>query len=72
MDLVAIAQIVFALTAAVTAASLLAAAFDRASRRVLVILAVAIGAMAVAAWVAFVLRAKLGKSTEFGQVRLPL
>ncbi|TML27795.1 MAG: hypothetical protein E6G26_08110 [Actinobacteria bacterium] len=56
MDLVAIAQIVFALTAAVTAASLLAAAFDRASRRVLVILAVAIGAAAVAAWVAFVLR----------------
>jgi uncharacterized phage infection (PIP) family protein YhgE len=56
VDLVAIAQIVFALTAAVTAASLLAAAFDRASRRVLVILSVAIGAAAVAGWVAFVLR----------------
>jgi hypothetical protein len=56
VDLVAIGQIVFALTAAVTAASLLAAAYDRASRRVLVFLAVAIGAAAVAAWVAFVLR----------------
>ena len=56
MDLVAIAQIVFALTAAVAAASLLAASFDRAGRRVLVLLAAAIGLAAVAAWVAFVLR----------------
>lgn len=56
MDLVAVAQIVFAVTAVVTAASLLAAAYDRASRRVLVGLAIAIGAGAVAAWVAFVWR----------------
>jgi uncharacterized phage infection (PIP) family protein YhgE len=56
VDLVAIAQIVFALTAAVAAASLLAASFDRAGRRVLVLLAAAIGLAAVAAWVAFVLR----------------
>jgi hypothetical protein len=56
MDLVAVAQIVFAVTAVVTAASLLAAAYDRASRRVLLGLAVAIGAGAVAAWVAFVWR----------------
>jgi uncharacterized phage infection (PIP) family protein YhgE len=56
VDLVAIAQIVFAVTAVVTAASLVAAAYDRASRRVLVGLAFAIGAAAVAAWVAFVWR----------------
>ena len=56
MDLVAIAQIVFAVTAAVTAGSLLAAAFDRVSRRVLLALAVAIGLGAVAAWVAAVVR----------------
>ncbi len=56
MDLVAIAQIVFAVTAAVTAASLLAAAFDRVGRRVLVALVVVIGLAAVAAWVAFVVR----------------
>ena len=56
MNLVAIAQIVFAVTAVVTAASLVAAVFDRASRRVLLVLAVAIGLAAVAAWVAFVLR----------------
>jgi hypothetical protein len=56
VDLVAIAQIVFAVTAVVTAGSLLAAAFDRASRRVLLALAVAIGLGAVAAWVAAVVR----------------
>jgi hypothetical protein len=56
VDLVAIAQIVFAVTAAVTAGSLLAAAFDRVSRRVLLALAVAIGLGAVAAWVAAVVR----------------
>ena len=56
MDLVTIAQIVFAVTAVVTAASLVAAAYDRASRRVLLSLAFVIGAAAVAAWVAFVWR----------------
>jgi hypothetical protein len=56
VDLAAIAQIVFAVTAAVTAGSLLAAAFDRVSRRVLLALAVAIGLGAVAAWVAAVVR----------------
>jgi uncharacterized phage infection (PIP) family protein YhgE len=43
-------------TAVVTAGSLLAAAYDRADRRVLLALALVIGAGAVAAWVAFVLR----------------
>lgn len=52
----AIAQIVFAVTAVVAAASLLAAAFDRADRRLLLALAVGIGLGAVATWVAFVLR----------------
>jgi uncharacterized phage infection (PIP) family protein YhgE len=56
VDLVAIAQIVFGVTAVVTAGSLLAAAYDRADRRVLLALALVIGVGAVAAWVAFVLR----------------
>jgi hypothetical protein len=56
VDLVAIAQIVFAVTAAVTAGSLVAAAYDRIGRRALLGLAFAIGAAAVAAWIAFVLR----------------
>jgi uncharacterized phage infection (PIP) family protein YhgE len=56
VDLVAIAQIVFGVTAVVTAGSLLAAAYDRADRRVLLALALVIGVAAVAAWVAFVLR----------------
>jgi hypothetical protein len=56
VDLVAIAQIVFAVTAVVTAGSLVAAAYDRIGRRTLLGLAYAIGAAAVAAWVAFVLR----------------
>jgi uncharacterized phage infection (PIP) family protein YhgE len=56
VDLVAIAQIVLGVTAVVTAGSLLAAAYDRADRRVLLALALVIGVGAVAAWVAFVLR----------------
>ena len=56
MDLVAVAEIVFGVTAAVTAASLAAATFDVVGRRPLVILGVAIGLAAVAAWVAFALR----------------
>jgi uncharacterized phage infection (PIP) family protein YhgE len=56
VDLVATAQIVFGVTAVVTAVSLLAAAYDRAGRRVLLALALVIGLGAVAAWVAYVLR----------------
>ena len=56
MDLVTIAQIVFAVTAAVTALSLAGAAFDRLGRRLLMALATLIGFAAVAAWVAFALR----------------
>ena len=56
MDLVTIAQIAFAVTAVVTAASLAAAALDRIGRRLLIILAALVGSAAVVAWVAFVLR----------------
>jgi uncharacterized phage infection (PIP) family protein YhgE len=56
MDLVTIAQIAFAATAVVTAASLAGAAFDRVGRRTLLALAVLVGLGAVAAWVAFVFR----------------
>ena len=53
MELVTLAQIVFAVTAIVTAASLVAAAFDRIGRRSLVALAALVGVLAVGAWVAF-------------------
>lgn len=56
MDLVAIAQIVFAATAAVTALTLVLAGLDLLGRRVLLALAVLVGLAAVAAWVAFGLR----------------
>jgi hypothetical protein len=53
VDLVTIAQIVFAVTAAVAALSLVGAAFDRLSRGLLMTLAILIGFAAVATWVAF-------------------
>jgi colicin import membrane protein len=56
VDLVTIAQIVFAVTAAVTALSLAGAAFDRLGRRLLTALAILIGAAAVASWVALAFR----------------
>jgi uncharacterized phage infection (PIP) family protein YhgE len=58
VDLVAIAQIVFAATAAVTALTLVLAALDLLGRRVLLALAVLVGLAAVAAWVAFGLRSR--------------
>jgi colicin import membrane protein len=70
VDLVAIAQIVFALTAAVVATSLLAAAYDRASRRVLVVLAVVVGLAAVAAWVVFVVRRDVALAVVAGGMTL--
>lgn len=70
MDLVAIAQIVFAVTAAVTVLSLLAATFDRAGRRVLLALTIAIGVTAVAAWVAFVLRRDVELAVVAGGITL--
>jgi hypothetical protein len=56
VDLVTLAQIVFAVTAAVTALSLAGAAFDHLGHRVLLAATVAVGLAAVAAWVAFALR----------------
>jgi uncharacterized phage infection (PIP) family protein YhgE len=56
VDLVAIAQIVFAATAAVTALTLVLAALDLPGRRALLALAVLVGLATVAAWVAFGLR----------------
>ena len=56
MDLVTIAQIVFAVTAVVTTLSIVGAAFDRLDRRLLISLAILIGFAAVAAWIAFALR----------------
>jgi hypothetical protein len=53
VSLVGIAQIVFAVAVVVAAASLAAAALDRVARSLLVALAGALGATAVAAWVAF-------------------
>jgi hypothetical protein len=70
MGLVGIAQIVFAATAAAVAVSLLAAALDRASRRPLLVLAVAIGLGAVAAWVAFALRPQAGLAVVAGGMTL--
>jgi uncharacterized phage infection (PIP) family protein YhgE len=70
VDLVAVAQIVFAVTAVVTAGSLLAAAFDRASRRVLLALAVAIGLASVAAWVAFVWKRDVALAVVAGGMTL--
>ncbi|MFL6020053.1 MAG: hypothetical protein ACJ74A_02835 [Gaiellaceae bacterium] len=53
MELVTIARIVFAVTAAVTTASLIAVAYDQIGRTALRALAVAVGVGATAAWVAF-------------------
>jgi len=70
VDLVAIAQVVFAVTAAVTVLSLVAAAFDRAGRRVLLALSVAIVVTAAAAWVAFVLRRDAALAVAAGGITL--
>jgi uncharacterized phage infection (PIP) family protein YhgE len=56
VNLVTVAQIVFGVTAAVTALSLAAAALERVSRRALLALSIATGLAAVAAWIAFVVR----------------
>lgn len=68
MDLVTIAQIVFAATAVVTAASLTAAALDHIGRRALLALAAAVGVLAVAAWVAFVFRPSASLAVAAGGV----
>jgi uncharacterized phage infection (PIP) family protein YhgE len=70
VDLVTVAQIVFAVTAAVTALSLAAAAIDRARRRLLLALSIAIGLAAVAAWIAFVVRRDVALAVVAGGMTL--
>jgi len=70
VDLVTIAQIVFAATAAVTALSLTATAFDRLGRRALLVLALLVGFVAVAAWVAFGVRPRTSLAVVAGGVTL--
>jgi uncharacterized phage infection (PIP) family protein YhgE len=72
VDLVAIAQIVFAATVAATAFSLAAAAFDRANRQALVALAVLIGVAAAAAWVGFGIRRETALAVVAGGMTLAL
>jgi hypothetical protein len=70
VQLVPIAQIVFAVTVAVVALSLLGAAFDRINQRVLVALAVLVGLAAVAAWVGFGLRPRVSLAVVAGGMTL--
>ena len=70
MDLVTISQIVFAVTAAVAALSLVGAAFDRVGRRVLMSLAIVIGFAAVASWVAFGFRPETSLAVVAGGITL--
>ena len=70
MDLVTIARTVFAATAALTACSLAAAAFQRAGRRHLRAFAVLVGAIAVAAWVAFAFRPQASLAVVAGALTL--
>jgi hypothetical protein len=70
VDLVTISQIVFAVTAAVAALSLVGAAFDRVGRRVLMTLAIVIGFAAVAAWVAFGFRPETSLAVVAGGITL--
>ena len=68
MELVTIVQIAFAATAVVATLTLLAVAFDRSRRRVLVVLAVLVGVTAVAAWVAFGLRREASIAAAAGGI----
>jgi hypothetical protein len=70
VDLVTIAQIVFAATAAVTAVSLSAAAFGLVGRRALLGLALLVGFAAVAAWVAFGVRPRTTLAVVAGGMTL--
>jgi len=70
VDLVTIAQIVFAVTVAVAALSLAGAAFDRLGRRLLMALAIVIGFAAVAAWVAFGFRPETSLAVAAGGMTL--
>ena len=70
MDLVTIAQAAFAVTVAVTALSLAAAALDQVGRRTLVTLAVLVRLAAAAAWVAFGLHPRSALAVVAGGMTL--
>jgi hypothetical protein len=70
VDFVAIVQIVFAVTAVVTAASVTAAAFDRIGRKWLVGLATVVGALALGAWVAFAFRPEATLAVAAGGITI--
>jgi hypothetical protein len=72
VQLVTIAQIVFAAAVAVTALSLLGAALDRVSRRVLIALGVVLCLAAAAAWAAFGLRPGTSLAVVAGGMTLAL
>jgi hypothetical protein len=70
VSLVGVAQIVFAVAVVVAALSLLGAALDRVSRNLLRALASALGATAVAAWIAFGLRPQAELAVVAGGITL--
>jgi hypothetical protein len=70
VSLVAVAQIVFAVAVVVAALSLLGAALDRVSQSLLRALAAALGATAVAAWIAFGLRPQTELAVVAGGITL--
>ena len=70
MSLVGVAQIVFAVAVVLAALSLLGAALDRVSRSLLRALASALGATAVAAWIAFGLRPQAELAVVAGGITL--
>jgi hypothetical protein len=70
VDLVAIVEIVFGLTAAVAASSLAAAGFGRVGRRPLLGLSVVMGFVSVGAWVAFALERETALAVAAGGITL--
>jgi hypothetical protein len=70
VSLVGVAQVVFAVAVVVAALSLLGAALDRVSRSLLSALAAALGATAVAAWIAFGLRPQSELAVVAGGITL--
>lgn len=70
MGLTSILQIAFAGAAALAAATLLAVAFDRVRRRLLVVLAVLVGVAAVTGWIAFVFRQGAESATAAGAITI--
>jgi hypothetical protein len=70
VELLTIVQIAFVVCAVIATASLLAASFDRAPRRVLPALACVLGVAAAAAWVAFGLRPSTSMAAAAGGITL--